>query len=45
MDQIESLWGQLHILVNNVGGGGRWGKSIVEETPIDTWREVYQKNA
>jgi len=45
MNQIESLWDQLHILVNNVAGGGRWGKPIVEETPIDTWREVYQKNA
>jgi 3-oxoacyl-[acyl-carrier protein] reductase len=45
MDQIEAHWGQLHILVNNVGGGGRWGKPHIEETPIDTWREVYQKNA
>jgi len=45
MDAIESRWGQLHILVNNVGGGGRWGKESIEETPIETWREVYQKNA
>ncbi len=45
MDQIESSWGHLHILVNNVGGGGRWGKPTFEETPIETWREVYQKNA
>ncbi len=45
MDEIDRQWGALHILVNNVGGGGRWGKPSVEETAIDTWREVYQKNA
>ena len=26
MDQIETEWGRLDILVNNVGGGGRWGR-------------------
>ena len=26
MDEIEDAWGGIHILVNNVGGGGRWGK-------------------
>jgi 3-oxoacyl-[acyl-carrier protein] reductase len=45
MDEIESRWGQLHILINNAGGGGRWGTPSVEDTPITTWREVYQKNA
>lgn len=45
MDVIEQRWGRLDILVNNVGGGGRWGKESVEDTPIATWREVYQKNA
>src|SRR5215470_17571261 len=29
MDAIERDWGRLDILVNNVGGGGRWGKEIV----------------
>ena len=38
-------WGRIDILVNNVGGGGRWGKDIVEETPVETWYEVYEKNA
>ncbi len=41
---IES-WGTLHILVNNVGGGGRWGKPDIEETPEDVWLDVYNKNA
>jgi 3-oxoacyl-[acyl-carrier protein] reductase len=38
-------WGALHILVNNVGGGGRWGSSVVEDTPESVWTEVYTKNA
>jgi len=45
MDVIEARWGALHILVNNVGGGGRWGRPNVEETGIEVWQEVYQKNA
>lgn len=45
MDGIEREWGTLHILVNNVGGGGRWGKANVEETDIQVWTEVYEKNA
>ena len=38
-------WGTIHILVNNVGGGGRWGSSNVEETSEDVWTDVYNKNA
>lgn len=34
----------VHILVNNVGGGGRWGSEIVEETDEDVWLDVYNKN-
>jgi 3-oxoacyl-[acyl-carrier protein] reductase len=41
---VES-WGTIHILVNNVGGGGRWGSPIVEETPEEVWTDVYSKNA
>ena len=45
MNVIKDCWGKLDILINNVGGGGRWG----EEEPLDTkpevWGEVYQKNA
>lgn len=44
MKEIISKWGTIHILVNNVGGGGRWG-TTVEETPEDVWMDVYNKNA
>lgn len=37
-------WEHIHILVNNVGGGGRWGKPDVLRTPGNVWREVYEKN-
>ncbi len=42
---IMERWGTIDILVNNVGGGGRWGSAIVEETPENVWIEVYSKNA
>ena len=45
MDAVTSRWGTIHILVNNVGGGGRWGSSVVEDTPEDVWMNVYRKNA
>jgi len=45
MDKIVSHWGELHILVNNVGGGGRWGKENIEETAPTVWQEVFEKNA
>lgn len=45
MDVIDREWGELHILVNNVGGGGRWGKESVEDTELRVWSEVYEKNA
>jgi 3-oxoacyl-[acyl-carrier protein] reductase len=32
------------ILINNVGGGGRWGNEAVVENPLSVWDEVYQKN-
>lgn len=48
---IETAWGQLQrewagidILVNNVGGGGRWGNSSILDTEDRVWSEVYQKN-
>ena len=40
---ITSEWGGVDILVNNVGGGGRWGSANVLETPETVWDEVYQK--
>jgi 3-oxoacyl-[acyl-carrier protein] reductase len=45
MDGIEKVWGTLHILVNNVGGGGRWGEENVEATEPRVWIEVFEKNA
>ena len=51
-DQVESswrtisdAWGGVDILINNVGGGGRWGSENLVETPFSTWGEVFQKNA
>lgn len=41
---IKENWGKLDILVNNVGGGGRWG-STFEDTPESVWIDVYNKNA
>jgi len=45
MQHITAKWETLHILVNNVGGGGRWGKESIEETAESVWTEVYNKNA
>ncbi|MCX6655468.1 MAG: SDR family oxidoreductase [Candidatus Bathyarchaeota archaeon] len=45
MKTIMDCWGTIHILVNNVGGGGRWGRDEVEETSEDVWLDVYTKNA
>ena len=39
------LWHNYDILINNVGGGGRWGCGIIEETPEEVWQDVYNKNA
>jgi len=43
--KIIDSWGTIHILINNVGGGGRWGSELVEEVPEDIWIDVYNKNA
>jgi len=45
VEETIERWGALHILINNVGGGGRWGKECVEETEDNVWTEVYDKNA
>jgi NAD(P)-dependent dehydrogenase (short-subunit alcohol dehydrogenase family) len=42
---VLARWGRIDILVNNVGGGGRWGSPSIEETSDAVWAEVYQKNA
>ncbi len=45
MDVVDREWGELQVLVNNVGGGGRWGKETIEDTDPKVWTEVYEKNA
>lgn len=42
---IDDTFPSVDILVNNVGGGGRWGKESIIETDDIVWKEVFQKNA
>ncbi len=44
IEAVKEQWGRLHILINNVGGGGRWGSEDIEKTPEKVWVEVYEKN-
>ncbi len=44
ISDIINDWGTLHILVNNVGGGGRWGLKDIEKTKEEVWNDVYNKN-
>lgn len=44
MKRVIKQWGKVHILINNVGGGGRWGSEQIEATEEKTWLEVYNKN-
>jgi 3-oxoacyl-[acyl-carrier protein] reductase len=42
---VAAAWGGVDVLVNNVGGGGRWGTPSIETTPESVWTEVYDRNA
>ncbi len=42
---VISKFGYIDILINNVGGGGRWGSNNILETPQHTWNEVFEKNS
>jgi 3-oxoacyl-[acyl-carrier protein] reductase len=42
---VMTAFPTLHILVNNVGGGGSWGSVNTEEAADDVWVDVYAKNA
>lgn len=43
-DIITSAWGGVDIVINNIGGGGRWGNEDILDTDELTWNEVYDKN-
>jgi len=43
-EKIIDSWKTIHILINNVGGGGRWGEDKIEDTPEQVWVDVYNKN-
>lgn len=43
--ELSQVWGGFDILINNVGGGGRWGSDDLLGTELDVWEQVYQKNA
>jgi len=43
-DHVFEHWNTVDILVNNVGGGGRWGDESVLKTDLSTWSDVYDKN-
>lgn len=45
MKTIIDSWGTIQILVNNVGGGGKWGSEDIVETSEDVWLDVYSRNA
>lgn len=45
MNMIIDNWGSIDILINNVGGGGRWGSESIEATTEAVWTDVYSKNA
>lgn len=44
MDNLYQSWDTLHILVNNVGGGGRWGTVLPHMAGASVWKDVHQKN-
>lgn len=45
VDTVVHRWGDLHILVNNVGGGGGRVQMPVEEVPEEKWLGSYERNA
>tara|TARA_R110000796_G_scaffold251916_1_gene384470 strand:- start:259 stop:1041 length:783 start_codon:yes stop_codon:yes gene_type:complete len=42
--RVADHWKKIHILINNVGGGGRWGVEDFIENSDQVWQEVYDKN-
>ena len=44
LNNLNKKFGGIDILINNVGGGGTWGKDLIEDTDFKVWTEVLQKN-
>ncbi|OGV65691.1 MAG: hypothetical protein A2498_08630 [Lentisphaerae bacterium RIFOXYC12_FULL_60_16] len=44
MQAVTARWHTLSILINNVGGGGRWGPDTMEASDDKVWQEVFEKN-
>ena len=44
LDAVAADFGHPDILINNVGGGGRWGDADYAATDEQVWRDVHQKN-
>ena len=42
--EIRKKWGSIDIVINNMGGGGRWGKEDIFKTDEEVWKQVYDKN-
>lgn len=45
ISRLVNDYPECDILCNSVGGGGRWGSEIPEETEEKVWEDVYKKNA
>ena len=44
LNEIQSNLGQVDILINNLGGGGRWGNEDILNTKQEVWEQVFYKN-
>jgi 3-oxoacyl-[acyl-carrier protein] reductase len=45
IDRVAREWGGLHVLINNVGGGGSGKESRpIEQVPEEKWQEAFQRN-
>ena len=42
--KVLKIYKSVDILIHNVGGGGRWGKEDIFNSPDNVWQEVYNKN-
>lgn len=43
-EKIRDNWGAVDIVINNIGGGGRWGQEDILKTDSEVWTQVYDKN-